>query len=244
MSLTPRTLSRASMGSEIDINDRINELQMRYTSTVEVITEHFEKEVTPQQVTKKLHLLPTELKHHRVYLRVNDSDRENRFDEIINATDFRHVEILEHLVHELGDENSKKAMTAYRRDLNHFKAHTALSEFAEWTGFNNESEKEAIVLKMGKKWEDKSLHDFEEFKTKLQQRAHFSDYDLQVSKVEISCVQITLTFVPNSADIGKMNPVDARFFKENHILRVTVGDTVLYDVEFPKVHTYIIMQIQ
>lgn len=230
----------SSIGDWLPAEQRVEELKMKYKYTIEVITEYFERNISSDMTVKMLLLVPPELKQLKSYLNVTTSDGKDIFSELVDVCDYRHHELLQQLVDGMGDENCKRAMSLYYDDLNRFNSETTLGEFAkDLHGTVTYSRQEKVVLKMGVKWENKTLQDFEEFQKKLQRKAHFGAHSLQMRKVETACVQITLAIVSELADISDLKFVEPEFFKANSVLQVSINDCIVYDVESQKVCTII-----
>ena len=233
--------SRGSVGSSglgdwLPIDQRIEELKMKYRSTLETLSDHFKSRVSAEALQKKLSLLPPELKSLKGYVQITSQESESTFEELVAASHYRHTEILQELVRELGDSNSKKAMSLYSDDLQTFNGETILKELpGDWPGWDHTKGYDSVTLHMGDRWEMKTLHDFEELKRRIQKKAHFGFCDLLIQKVEHACLSVVLAVVSTSADLNNFKLIDPQFFKLNSVLRVAVGEDIIYHVESPKV---------
>lgn len=237
-SISSRGSTESGIGDWLPIEQRVEELEMKYKYTIEVITEYFEKNVTPQMLGEELLSMPPELKRLKVYNTIKSSDSENPFLELLDISDYRHSEVLQQLVSYLGDESCKRAMALYQDDLLCFNTETTLREFVKnWLCVVDNSEQGDVMLKMGAKWENRTLQDFEEFKRRLQQKAHFDVHDLQTSQVESACVRVTLTLASESIEISNLKFVEPEFYRANNVLQVLIGNNIIYSVESPKVYT-------
>lgn len=235
-SISSRGSAGSGLGDWLPTDQRIEELQMKYNAAIEEVSDNFKKKVTPQMIQKKLRLAPPELEQLKSFPQVNNSESDDIFDKVIAATDFQNIEILLWLVCDLGDNKCKEAMQLYEDDLLDFNVETTLQEYAKCNLHTvSHSGQEEILLIMSEKWETKTLQDLREFKRKLQIKAHFGSYDLNVCKVASACVEVTLALVSNSADICNVKLVETDFFRANHVLRVSVRNTIVYNVESPKV---------
>lgn len=218
------------------MEQRVEELKMKFKYTIEVIREYFEKNVSQQATANWLLLVPSELKRLRAYLQIKNN-AEDRFSELVAVSDYRHVELLQLLVGDLGDEDCKRAMALYQDDLNHFDCETTLGEFAkvQHVVVVSSSEQEEIVLTMGAKWEHRTVRDYEEMRKKLQRKARMSAHDLQMIEAENASVQVTLVLVSELAEVSNFKFVEPDFFKANGVLHMSAKDDIIYDVESPKV---------
>lgn len=228
-------LSRdSSIGDWLPIEQRVEELKMKYRYTIEDITEYFEN-LSSEMTEKMLPLMPAELK---AYLKVTKAESKDIFRDLVGISDYRQTELLHQLVSGLGDENCKRAVSLYQGDLNCFNSETTLGEFAENShGALTSTGHEEIVLKMGAKWEKKTLQDFEELKKKLQHKASLGAHDLQMLKVGNASVEVTLVMVSALANIHNLKLVQPGFFAANNMLQVSIKDCIIYDVESPQVCT-------
>ncbi len=240
--------SRGSVGSSglgewLPIDQRIEELQMKYRSTLETLSDHFKHRVTAQMIHKTLPLMSPELKTLKTYQQVANTNSEEVFASLVDATNYRHTEILQKLVSDLGDSKCKAAMSLYQEDLKTFNAETILKELPNsWPGGSDSSREENIILHMGDKWEVKTLQDFTELKKRIQRKARFGIHDLQIQEVGHASLRVVLTAVSITANISDLKLIEPDFLKLNNVLRVSVGDNIIYDIKSPKVCTYIVTQ--
>lgn len=241
-SVSSRGSTESGIGVWLPAEQRLEELHMKYKTLVEELLEYFQKNVTSEMITKKLRLAPVELKQLKAYLHIRDSNSDDLFTEVIKVSNFRYMPVMQQLVREVGNEKCKRAMLSYREDLFNFNVETTLGEYAKGRGSadgrgSDGVDEREIVLKMGGKWANKSLQDFEEFKKKLQKRAHFDMHALQLQGAALPCLGLTLAVASNSADVSNIKHVETDFFKLNNVLRVSLGDDIIYNVESPKVNT-------
>lgn len=234
--------SRGSIeiGEWLPIEQRVEELKMKYKYAIDVVKEYFEKNVTPEMIEKRLLLMPQEIKQLIPYLKVKNSKGEDAFAKLLSVSNYRQNEVLYQLVVDAGDDGCKRAMALYQDDMNCFNSDTILGEFTkDWLGREESPEQEQIILTMGGRWENKTLQEFEDFKKKLQRKAHFNIHDLQVMKVQSASVQVTLMVASQFADICNFRLVDDGFYKAHSVLRISTADSMIYNVESQKVRKFI-----
>ena len=209
---------------------------MKHRNTLEIISQYFNKLIKPKEILKYLALMPPELKCLKSYEQVVKSDSKSPFAELVAATDYRHNEILQELVSELGDSHCKSAMTSYLEDLHTFNAETLFKELPKgWIGTSLANTNSDITLYLGHKWERRTLQDFEEFIKAMQLKAGFSDHHLRIGQVQHVCLRLTLVEASDSTDISNLKMIEPEFFKINNVLLVSVDDNIIYNVESPKV---------
>ena len=209
---------------------------MKYKYTIEVVKDYFEKNITRETIAKRLLLMPQEIKELAAYLKVKNAESDDAFSELLRVSDYKQNEVLHQLVVDVGDDGCKRAMALYQDDSNCFNSDTTLGEFTrDWLDRAESPELEQVTLTMGGRWESRTLQELEDFKKKLQRRAHFNTHDLQLRKVQSASVQVTLTLASEYADISNFKLVDYGFYKANSVLRITAGGTMIYNVESPKV---------
>lgn len=229
-----RGSSESGIGDWLPIDQRVEELKMKYATTIEDISVSLKQKITSEMIFKKLQLFPPDLRNLKSYLQVYNSKNDDLFAELIHAINFQHIEILQELMKEFGNEKCKRVLALYEEDLRTFNMETTLGECSKsWSRIS--SEQAEVQLLLGGKWENKTLHDFYEFKKKLQRRAHFDSYSLNLCKVESPCLELSLAMASATAQSSNMKLVDKEFYKANNVLRVSLGGDIIYHVESPKV---------
>ena len=230
--------SRGSTESDLlSSKERVAWIKTKYKCMIKAVSEHFQQKMTPEQLVGKLDSFPSELGKLPLCVQLKNTDNAEKFWELIENSDYRHLQIMEHLVNDLGDKLCRDFLATYKQSLIEFLTETTLEEYAAESLSKSGPKESEIVLKLSDQWETRTLQDLDDFVLKLQRKAHFNKYTLLVSKVETGCLEVTLELTADSADINRMNTVDAEFYRRNNILSVLVGDNIIYDVESPKVGT-------
>jgi hypothetical protein len=235
-SISSRCSTESGLGDWLPLEQRLEELRMKYNYTLEVITEYFEKNVTAQMIEKWLLLVPHELKQLQSYLKVKNEEDKNAFSKLLSISNFRQPILMQQLVGDVGDTSCKRAMALYQEDLHSFNCETTMGEFSkDWLHKQVEPDTKLVTLVLGARWDSRTMQEFEEFNRKLQRRAHLNMYDLELCNMQSTSVQATLALAAEHADLSNFKHVDTAFYKANNVLRVTGESSVIYDVESPMV---------
>ena len=234
-SISSRGSTESGIGEWLPIEQRLEELKMKYKFTIDTIKEYFQRNITSQMIAKRLLLMPPELRSLKDMLRMQRCDSSvSALAALLALTDYRHFEILQQVVAALGDESCKRTLLLYEEDLESFYSGTTLEEFSKVSA-GSAAAPHTAVLTLGAKWESKSLLELEEFKKKLQRKSGLHPHDLQTRHLASACLRVTFTMRSQQGSLGNLTAVDSGFYRANNVLQVSVGDRTLYHVESPKV---------
>ena len=111
----------------------------------------------------------------------------------LQAWDFLHPQLLEYLVQELGDYETKKIMREYKSLLIQFRSTTKMRELSGWFGEISEtSEFKKVVLSLGDNWEDKTYEEFEALRVSLLRQQIFFRSSLHLCGVLTGSILVAL----------------------------------------------------
>ena len=158
----------------VSIAERIRTMEIKFGQLVDKVQE--EHNIPLQKLKRCITLLPASTKdHHIAFIRENLSEiKESKCMEDIFLLlnfywDFLNYTLLEHIVTEFGNNDTKAAMAKYICELVAFRKATKLSEFiTHWqcTG-KVPPDMSRLVIKMDKDWSNCTLEDVEQFRRTL-----------------------------------------------------------------------------
>ena len=146
--------------------------------------------------------------------------------------DFLNYTLLELIVSEFGNNDTKVAMAKYVSELVTFRKATKLSDFiTHWrcTG-KVPLDMSRLVIKMDKDWSNCTLEDVEQFRRTLTQKLLLASFAVVLRDAEEGCISFTW-LIPSS--IVKILSKDIHssklnWFKEHHIERLAIDGQDLY----------------
>ena len=158
------------------------------------------------------------------------------FEEIFGVLnlywDFLNYTLLEHIVNEFGNNDTKAAMSNYVTELVAFRKATNLSDFiTHWpcTG-KGPPDMSRLVIKIEKDWSNCTLEDVEQFQKTLTQKLLLPSFAMLLQDAEQGCISLTW-LIPSS--VVKCASKDIHntkldWFKEHHIERLAIDGQDLY----------------
>ena len=143
--------------------------------------------------------------------------------------DFFNYGLLEHTINVFGDASLQQDMEHYVDKLRAFRVNTKLCDFIDnWPVRGQDPPKadfKCVVIKMGKKWEECTLEDIENFRETLTHKFFLPNFALLLREAEKGCVCLTwYTPAPIANTIQETLPrIEAEFFDTHGIQRVSVS---------------------
>ena len=143
--------------------------------------------------------------------------------------DFFNYGLLEHTIETFGDESLKHDMKVYIHKLRAFRVDTKLCDFIENWPVRGQDPPTAnlkhVVIKIGKKWEECTLEDLENFREALTHKFFLPNFAILLREAERGCVCLTwYTPAPIAQNIQEKLPrIETEFFKTHGIQRVNVS---------------------
>ena len=221
----------------VSIAERIRTMEIKFGQLVDKVQE--EHNIPLQRLKRCITLLPASTKdQHVAFIRENLSEiKESKCMEdiflLLNLYwDFLNYTLLEHIVTEFGNNDTKAAMAEYICELVAFRKATKLSEFiTHWqcTG-KVPPDMSRLVIKMDKDWSNCTLEDVEQFRRTLTQKLLLPSFAVLLRDAEQGCISLTW-LIPSS--IVKLLSKDMHitkldWFKEHHIERLAIDGQDLY----------------
>ena len=221
----------------VPIAERIRTMEIKFVQLVDKVQE--EHNIPLQRLKRCITLLPASTKdQHIAFIRENLSEiKESKCMEdiflLLNLYwDFLNYTLLEHIVSEFGNNDTKAAMAKYVCELVAFRRATKLSEFiSHWpcTG-KVPPDMSRLVIKMDRDWSNCTLEDVEQFRRTLTQKLLLPSFTVLLRDAEQGCISLTW-LIPSS--IVKILSKDIHntkldWFKEHHIERLAIDGQDLY----------------
>ena len=145
---------------------------------------------------------------------------------------FLNYTLLEHIVNEFGNNDTKAAMAKYVSELVAFRKATKLSDFiSHWPCTRRvPPDMSRLVIKMEKDWSNCTLEDVEQFRRTLTQELLLPSFAVLLRDAEQGCISFTW-LIPSS--VVKLLSKDIHnsklgWFKEHHIERLAIDGQDLY----------------
>ena len=222
------------------IPERIQTMEMKFDQLVDIVQDGLlEQNIPLQRLKQCITRLPASIKYqHIAFIRENLTDiKESESMEdiflLLNLYwDFLNYTLLEHIVNNFGNNDTKAAMANYVTELVVFRRVTNLSDFiSHWpcTG-KVPPDMSRLVIKMEKDWSNCTLEDVEQFKKTLTQKLFLPSFAVLLRDAEQGCISLTWV-IPSS--IVKILSKDIHntkldWFKEHHIERLAIDGQDLY----------------
>ena len=221
----------------VSIAERIRTMEIKFGQLVDKVQE--EHNIPLQRLKRCITLLPASTKdQHIAFIRENLSEiKESKCMEdiflLLNLYwDFLNYTLLEHIVTEFGNNDTKAAMAKYVCELVAFRKATKLSEFiTHWrcTG-KVPPDMSRLVIKMEKDWSNCTLEDVEQFRGTLTQKLLLPSFAVLLRDAEQGCISFTW-LIPSSVMkiLSKdIHNIKLDWFKEHHIERLAIDGQDLY----------------
>ena len=184
-------------------------------------------------------LLPASIKHQHVAFletKVKAIIHCESIQEIILQLnlywDFLNYTLLEHIVTEFGNNNTKAAMAKYVSELAAFRKATKLSDFiTHWPCRGKvPPDMSRLVIKMEKDWSNRTLEDVEQFQTTLTQKLLLPSFAVLLRDAEKGCISFTW-LIPSSVMklLSKdIHNIKLGWFEEHYIEKLAIDGQDLY----------------
>ena len=222
------------------IPERIQTMEMKFDQLVDKVQDGLlEQNIPLHRLKRCITRLPASIKYqHIAFIRENLTDiKESESMEdiflLLNLYwDFLNYTLLEHIVTNFGNNDTKAAMANYVTELVAFRKATNLSDFiSHWpcTG-KVPPDMSKLVIKMEKDWSNCTLEDVEQFRRTLTQKLLLPSFAVLLRDAEQGCISLTW-LIPSS--IMKLLSKDVHntkldWFKEHHIERLAIDGQDLY----------------
>ena len=215
-------------------------MEMKFDQLVDKVQDGLlEQNIPLQRLKRCITRLPASIKYqHITFIRENLTDiKESESMEdiflLLNLYwDFLNYTLLEHIVTNFGNNDTKAAMANYISGLVTFRKATNLSDFiSHWpcTG-KVPPDMSRLVIKMDKDWSNCTLEDVEQFRRTLTQKLLLPSFAVLLRDAEQGCISLTWLI---SSSIVKILSKDIHntkldWFKEHHIERLAIDGQDLY----------------
>lgn len=220
--------------------ERRERLRLYFVQAAREIANHF-REIKSEAVELELTLMPKYLKLLPEYQAFKETEEEEEgsvaIDGLFQAMEYNRIELLEKLVKRFGDKTIKLVFRKYKKKLIYFNKTTTLREAAEeWPEDTDTHEMTDLTMKMGDKWEERTLHNLQKVTEELRQKMpKYRKYNFHLKRIARGCVVVTFQVFSEVPDESLEGIIDIEVLRANHILKASQGHTIIYDVESPKV---------
>jgi len=155
--------------------------------------------------------------------------------------DFLNPNLLAHLAHSFGDEQTIRLVEDYLGELREFRKRTKINNFIDkWTGILLPDTQE-IVMELGDNWKEKSLEQLEELRIEVSRKRCFEDYVMPLKRIKVSSVDAVFS-LPESVDVDSLELESLReFFQEHHVLRILLNGVCILNVQLQQVYPCLFM---
>ena len=223
------------------IPERIQTMEMKFDQLVDKVQDGL---LVPLQRLKRcITRLPASIKYQHVAFveeklkAITQSESMEEIFLLLNLYwDFLNYTLLEHIVTNFGNNDTKAAMANYVTELVAFRKATNLSDFISHWPCAGEAppDMSRLVIKIKKKmekdWSNCTLEDVEQFRKTLTQKLLLPSFAVLLKDAEQGCISLTW-LIPSS--IVKILSKDIHntkldWFKEHHIERLAIDGQDLY----------------
>ena len=188
-STTPVTEPPSSISTSLE--EEIKQLDEEYTEIESLVLKTLKcRNVPHKTMLEWIQVLPMTLKSQFSELLQRNAkalSNASNVDELFMITspfwNSFHPVLLEHLVNKLADEKLKSRMKKYTDNLHRFRVHTRLGDFIEkWVGDIPQGFDE-FAIEFGEEWRERTVEDFERFRTHLSRHQCIGGHMTYVKKV-------------------------------------------------------------
>ena len=227
-----------------NIEDQVKELEDEYANLVGCVREALDrKKILPSKVLRWITELPVSLKTQYGESLRNESStlcKASTIQELFLLLslywDFWNCGLLVHIVRRFKDQDTEQLMEEYLKKLKGFFEHTKVGDFIDkWASIMPPNASE-IIIKMGDKWRDKTLHELEQFRIHFTRSVWLHECVTQTKRVKTSSVILhctLLTSVPENV-IHEFECL-RQFFQQNHVLKIHVNGVCILNLETTQV---------
>ena len=222
----------------------IRTMEIKFSQLVHKVQDGLAKQNIPLTTLREcITLLPASIKHqHVAFLEtkvkaiIQSESIEEIFLQLNLYWDFFNYTLLEHIVTEFGNNDTKAAMAEYVYELVAFRKATKLSTFiAHWPcAGETPPDMSRLVTKikkrMKKDWSNCTLEDVEQFRKTLTQKLLLPSFAVLLRDAEQGCISLTW-LIPSSIEkiLSKdIHHTKLDWFKEHHIERLAIDGQDLY----------------
>ena len=233
------------------IPERIQTMETRFDQLLDKTQEGLVDNNIPLQKLKRcITRLPASIKdQHFHFIKENLSEIkeskcvENIFLSLHLYWNFLNYTLLEHIVNEFGNNDTKAAMAKYVSELVAFRKATKLSDFiTHWPCTRRvPPDMSKLVIKMEKDWSNCTLEDVEQFKTTLTQELLLPSFAVLLRDAEQGCISFTW-LIPSSIVqlLSKdIHNIKLGWFKQHNIQRLAIDGQELYSSATFQYSTYL-----
>ena len=237
------------------IPERIQTMEMKFDHLVDKVQDGLlEQNILLQRLKRCITRLPASIKYQHVAFveeklkAITHSESMEEIFGVLNLYwDFLNYTLLEHIVANFGNNDTKAAMANYISGLVAFRKATNLSDFiSHWpcTG-KVPPDMSRLVTKiekqMEKDWSNCTLEDVEQFRRTLTQKLLLPSFAVLLRDAEQGCISLTW-LIPSS--IVKLLSKDIHntmldWFKEHHIERLAIDGQDLYSSAMLRYSTFL-----
>ena len=182
---------------ESDIDREIQELESLFFNIVSEAAEDLTA-VKFSKVKLCVTQLPVSVKYQHLHF------LDHNLSAIVDATsvdaifvllgrywDYLNCGLLNHIVHQLGSDQTKQLMEQYMEILRLFRLKTKLGDFFGKATVNVPPHFDTFITELGKGWEDCTLEDLEQFRKKLAHSMHLKEYAMHFKSIEPGSIVVT-----------------------------------------------------
>ena len=226
--------------SSATISERIQTMEIKFDQLVDKSQDGLiENNIPLQRLKRCITRLHASIRYqHIAFIRENmkaithAESMEEIFGVLNLYCDFLNYTLLEHIVNEFGNNDTKAAMVNYVTELVAFRKATNLSNFiTHWPCKGKvPPNMTKLVIKMDKDWSNCTLEDVEQFQTTLTQKLLLPSFAVLLRDAEEGCISFTW-LIPSS--IVKLLSEDIYnikldWFKTHNIERLAIDGQDLY----------------
>ena len=241
----PTNDPESAQAQSLSLKEEIKWFDEKYGSLVVSVQDAFKRGgVSINSIQNCLLQLPVSLKQYATHLQsqaasLSQASSINQLFFILSPYwDFLNPNLLAHLAHKIGDEQTRRSVDIYLEELREFRVRTKIGDFIDkWAG-KLPPDTQEIVVELGDNWKEKSLEHLEELRIKLVHKSCLEDYMMPLKRIKKSSVDAIFS-LPESVDIHSLELESLReFFREQQVLRVLLNGVCILDLQLQQVYTY------
>jgi len=229
-SQSPTNQVEGEQAQPLSLEDEIKQFEQKFEDLVDYVLSGFKTGRVPfKRVLKCLRQLPVSLKlqcgeflQRQAALLSRASNIEELFFILSPYWDFLNPNLLAHLAHRFGDDQTIRSVDEYLGQLREFRMRTNINNFIDkWTGTLLPDTQEMIV-ELGENWKEKSLEHLEKLRLEVSRKRCFGNYVMPLKEIRASSVDAVFS-LPESVDIHSLELESLwKFFQEHQVLRIRV----------------------
>ena len=154
------------------------------------------------------------------------------FAHLQHLCEFPDSSLLEHIVRLFGSDQLKSRMNAYQEQMQAFRAHTKVSDFAKTCPKESVLPPDFSILtvKLGREWHLSTLEDIEQLRLTMIQRASLTSYSTRLLQIEWDEGHLHWC-VPSRALHYLVGMLDSEYLLENHVELLSINGTHLQSTQ-------------